>query len=211
MTEPANDNHKPVIGLLGAPGSGKSLVASILAEQGCGVIDADRIARELLDTPDIRQQLRSWWGGSVFNPDGSVNRKAVGGIVFQDPAQRQRLEALIHPRVHAERWRLRADFARNPDIRAIVEDCPLLLEVGLADECDALLLVDTPHDLRRQRVADTRGWSAEELASRDSSQIPLDIKRQRADYVVQNDADPEQLRVQSNRVLSLILHQNPSQ
>lgn len=195
---------------MGAPGSGKSLVASILAEQGCGIIDADRIARETLEHPDVRQQLRTWWGGSVIQPDGSVNRKAVGGIIFNDPVQRARLEALIHPHVHAERWKLRSDYTRNPHIKAIVEDCPLLLEVGLDTECHTLILVDSPRHLREHRVAESRGWTPEELAARESSQIALDIKRNRADYVIYNDAGPDQLRDQSNRVLSLILHQTTS-
>ncbi|MEQ9459511.1 MAG: dephospho-CoA kinase [Phycisphaeraceae bacterium] len=210
MNSPEPATTKPVIGLMGAPGSGKSLVASILAELGCGIVDADHIARDTIEHPEVRQQLRNWWGGSVIHPDGTVNRKAVGGIVFKDPAQRTRLEALVHPRVHAERWRLRSDYMRNLDIKAIVEDCPLLLEVGLDTECDTLVFVDSPKEHRERRVTETRGWSPEELADRESSQLPLDIKRDRADYVINNDADPDQLRVQSSRVLSLILHQTPS-
>ncbi len=193
---------------MGGPGSGKSLVASIFAELGCRVIDADRLAREAIEDAEVKERLRDWWGTDVIDDDGRVNRKRVGEIVFADSRAKAQLEQLIHPRVHAERARLRALATQDSDVQAVVEDCPLLLEVGLDRDCDVLIFVDAPLSLRQERVAAGRGWSAEELSRRDASQLPLDSKRDRADYILINDADPDHARVQSSRVLSLILKQH---
>ncbi|QDU72106.1 dephospho-CoA kinase [Mucisphaera calidilacus] len=196
---------QPVIGLMGAPGSGKSEVARALTGEGCAVIDADVLAREALEHPEVVAVLRSWLGEGVVDGEGRVDRGAVGAVVFGDEASRRRLEGLIHPRVHAERARLRSGYVGDPGVVAIVEDCPLLLETGLDGECDVLVFVDAPRSVREERVYRTRGWSAAELALREGAQIGLDIKRERADYVIVNDADPEHCRVQSRRVLSQIL------
>ncbi len=125
----------PVIGLAGAIGAGKSTVAGILGEAGCLVSDADRLAREVLAESDVVAELVSWWGSGVLDADGRPDRKAIAEIVFADPEARQRLEDLVHPRVHAARA---AAFASAPpDTPALVIDAPLLFEAGLAAECDA--------------------------------------------------------------------------
>jgi len=197
--------HQPVIGLMGAPGSGKSLVAQQLAQLGCAVIDADEIAKAQLDEPQIAQVLEQWWGDSVRSADGCIDRQAVGRIVFEDKTQLARLEALIHPRVHAHRHRLRAQYRQDQAIKAIVEDCPLLLESGLGEDCDVLVFVDTPRAIRLKRVAAQRGWTPEELDRREKNQMPLDMKRKRADYVVENDADVEQTLQRVRRIFSLTI------
>lgn len=195
---------------MGAPGSGKSAVARALADEGCAVIDADRIARETLELPEVVEQLVEWWGPDVVEQDGRVDRARVASVVFESPEDRVKLEELVHPKVHAERDRLRKRYSIDPGIRAIVEDCPLLLETGLDKGCDVLVFVDASRSLREQRVWQSRGWSAEELSRREEAQIPLDIKRQRADYVIVNNAEPQQCRVHSSRVLFQILHSCPS-
>lgn len=188
MAEAAKQ-HKPTIGLMGLPGSGKSTVAAMLADLGCGVIDADRLARQALEEPSVREQLVAWWGTGVMNAEGEVDRRAVGRIVFDHPQQRERLESLIHPRVAAARATGRERLAADPVVRAIIEDCPLLLEVGLDEDCDALVLVDAPRELRLERVRATRGWDEAELKRREKNQWPLDIKHRRAHHVIVNDAD----------------------
>lgn len=204
----AAESTKPVIGLLGAPGSGKSYVAAQFAAWGAAVIDADAIAREVLDLPEVRETLAGWWGGGVLHDDGRVDRAAVGRRVFDDPAELARLEALVHPRVNAERRRLRELHRGQEGVVAIVEDCPLLLERGLEGDCDVLVFVDVPLEVRRQRVQETRGWSAEELARREKNQTPLDIKRRRADYVLDNHAEPSAVRNQVRHLLDEILTKN---
>jgi dephospho-CoA kinase len=202
MTHPQD---KPVIGLLGAPGSGKSTVARALAAEGCAVIDADRLSHEALEEPDVVEQLRQWWGEGVIGPDGRPDRAAIGRIVFQDAAERERLEGLLHPRVHARRRELRAACGRDPAVRAIVEDMPLLLEKGLADQVDALVFVAAPRAQRLRRLADSRGWDAAEVDRREKSQVPLDTKRARADYVIDN-RDGADLASAARRLLDDFLH-----
>ena len=89
----------PVLGLIGGIGAGKSAVAEILAQAGCVWGNSDEAAREVLATTEVRTELREWWGPQVFTAEGSVDRAAVGRIVFSDPAQRSRLEGLLHPRI----------------------------------------------------------------------------------------------------------------
>lgn len=191
----------PVIGLLGAPGSGKSQVARALAKLGAAVIDADALAREALDRPDVRGTITQWWGPGVLRPDGSIDRAAVGQRVFDNPAELARLESLIHPLVNARRAELRGLYRQDPAVTAIVEDCPLLLERELDGDCDVLVYVDAPEHVRLERVARTRGWTAQELQRREKNQLPLDIKRRRADYVVDNGSDTTDLLPQTQSLL----------
>jgi len=196
---------KTIIGLTGAPGSGKSLVARQLAELGCGVIDADRVAKDQYRDPAVLDTLRQWWGDEVFDEAGEVDRAAVGRVVFSDPKQKRRLEELIHPRVAAERERLEARFNADPQVKAIVQDVPLLMEVGLDERCDAVVFVDAERSVRERRVQEHRGWSPDELRQREKNQAPLDSKRSRADYVVQNNACEAECFSQVRRVFSQIL------
>lgn len=202
--------RKPIIGLVGGIGSGKSLVARQLASLGCGVIDADQLARAALEQdPATRAKLVQWWGPKALKPDGQVDRAAVGRIVFDQPLQRRRLEDLLHPLVHAGRRRLRAQFQSDPTIVAIVEDTPLLMEKGLDRECDVIIFVSAPTPQRLQRLALSRGWTAEELARREKTQLPLDIKARRADYVIENSAGEDECLRHVRRVLSQILQDHP--
>ena len=179
---------KPIIGLTGGIGSGKSLVARILAELGCGVIDADALAQQALDENPVANQLVDWWGNGVLGDDGRVNRRALADIVFDRPDQLRRLEQLTHPLIRPYRLELRQDYLADEKIRAIVEDCPLLIEVELDKECDTIIFVDTPRSLRSRRLAASRGWTEQDLARREKIQASLDTKAKRADHVVVNDA-----------------------
>ncbi len=190
-----------VLGLLGAPGSGKSHVAAAFAGHGAAVIDADALAREALEVPAVREQLRQWWGDGVIQPDGTTDRAAVGRRVFQNPDELRRLEGLIHPEVKRRRAALHERYRADPGVNLIVEDSPLLLESGLDSGCDALVYVEADEATRRARVAEHRGWSAEELTRREKLQWPLDTKRGRADYVVANGAGHPDV---SARVLAII-------
>ena len=202
----STNRRKPVIGLLGAPGSGKSLVARQMAELGCGVIDADKLAREALDEPEVRAQIGEWWPGAIGR-DGRVDRKALAKIVFHDPAALRRLEDVVHPRVGERRMELRRLYQADALIHAIVEDAPLLLEKNLDRLCDVLVFVDAPREVRLERVRRTRDWSDEDLAAREKNQTPLDTKRSVSDYVIQNDDGEAATFEQVRRVLSKILHE----
>jgi dephospho-CoA kinase len=197
---------KPIIGIAGGIGSGKSMVARFLADLGCHVIDSDELSRQAYRKSEVVQTLQSWWGDAVVQPDGSVDRRAVAKRVFSDETQLRKLEGLIHPLVEQSRQEA-MDLAirKNPDLPAFVWDSPLLFESGLSPRCDAVIFVQTPLAQRVARVSQTRGWDEAELTRRENLQWPLDKKREISDYVVVNTADAEYARSQVNQVLSRTL------
>ena len=195
---------KPIIGIVGGIGSGKSYIADLFGEFGCHVIKADDLVHEAYASADLKAKLRSWWGDQVITPDGQVDRKAVAQRIFGDDPQRQRLEALVHPLVHAARDRTMARLADTPAVVAFVWDIPLLFEVGLDRQCDAVVFVDCPLQTRLLRVQASRGWDHEELKRRENAQLPLDKKRELSQYIICNTADSAFARRQVEAVISQI-------
>ncbi len=196
---------KPIIGIVGGIGSGKSYIAKLFAELGCLVIDSDEQVRDAYNDPNVRNTIRQWWGDEVLMPHGAVNRAAIARRVFNSPDDRRRLEGLIHPMVHEARQQAMAAAAHDPQIIAFVWDTPLLIEAGLAQQCDAIVFVDAPEEVRAARVLQNRGWERAELAKRENLQTPLDKKLQISDHVLKNTADADDVRGQVREVLSRIL------
>lgn len=195
---------KPIIGLVGGIGAGKSSVARILQSLGAVVIDSDRLAHEELADPEVVQTLRGWWGEKVC-PTGEVDRKALASIVFNDPRELDRLEKLLYPRLHRRREKLVAGYDADPAVLAIVLDAPKLYEAGLGDYCDAVIFVAADWLIRVRRVAASRGWTEDELRRRENLQNSLDTKRANADHVVINHSSLEQLRTDVERIFSSVL------
>ena len=188
-----------VIGILGGVAAGKSAAAELLAGPEGRVINADRIAHEVLASPEVTARIAQYFGSEVLGPDGRPDRAALAALVF-DPSRgaeyRRALESWTHPRVRATiAARLRE--ARAAGIPRVVLDVPLLLENdhehNLVAACDALVFVDASDPVRRHR-AEQRGWDATELARREAAQLALEEKRDRADFVLPNDSDLETLR-----------------
>ena len=208
----------PVLGLAGGIGAGKSTVARALAAEGCVVADSDDLARQAYNDPEIRRQLVAWWGDRVRDchachaePNSMpppVDRRAIAAIVFEQPAERARLEALIHPWIARARETLFA--AAPPGTRALVVDAPLLFETGLNQQCDRVIFVDSRLETRLSRVRSARGWDTAELARREVAQWPLDRKRALAHHVIHNDGDPASLRAQVRAVLDEACAQKPA-
>ena len=196
---------KPIIGIAGGIGSGKSFVARLFGEMGCRVIDSDEQVRDAYRDERVRATLRSWWGDGVSNPDGSINRRFIGTRVFGDDAERRRLEQLLHPIVAQAREAEMRAAADDPETVAFVWDTPLLFETGLHAQCDAVVFVDAPLDVRLARVRQGRGWDEAELLRRQKLQLPLDKKREMSDHQVTNTADVGVVRDQVRQVLSRIL------
>jgi dephospho-CoA kinase len=140
----------------------------------------------------------------VLHPDGSVDRKRIADIVFHHERERQRLEALIHPLVRQSRAALIRQ-ARAAGAPLAVIDAPLLFEAAVDAECDAVIFVDTPRDLRLDRLAASRGWDDAELSRRERSQLPLQEKRRRSTHTVTNFGDPAALRAQVEAVYRQLL------
>ena len=202
---------RPTIGIAGGIGSGKSAVARALAELGCEVCISDDAARAVLDEPAVRAALIARVGREavheIARPDGSIDRVALGRAIFADAGIRADVERIMHPRIEARR---RAQFAAAPEsARAFVIDAPLLFEVGLERECDAVIFVDTPRETRISRVISTRGWDDAELARREASQLSLDEKRRRSTDVVENTGDPAGLLAATETVLERIIARGP--
>lgn len=185
------------IGIVGGVASGKSRVAAMLAELGAGLLDADRVAHEVLaEDREVHAALRERWGERVFAADGSVDRGAVGKLVFGDTpkatTERRFLEGLLHPRIRGRLEEARRSLEAAGK-SAVVLDVPLLLEVGWDGLCDVILMVDTERETRLDRAL-KRAWSEEEFNRREASQWAVDRKRERADVVMQNNGDEAELR-----------------
>jgi len=203
-TDCATDaQHKPLIGLAGGIGSGKSTVAKLLGEFGAAVIESDALNSEQLRHPEVIATLRSWWGEEILAADGGLDKRKIAQKIFSDPKERARLEGYLHPRIAAVRDRLIAAYRADSTYWGIVLDTPLLVEAGMADACDAVVFVDTSDEIRRQRVVSGRGWSDEEWRKREKSQNALDKKREKADHVLSNNSmDLDELRNEVRKLLA---------
>jgi dephospho-CoA kinase len=179
----------PVIGVIGGIGSGKSSVARWVADRHFGlVIDGDRLGHQVLEQSNVKDRLRDAFGPEIFDDTGGVIRSLLGRKVFgpteSHQAARRTLEDIVHPEI---RRRMEKQLrAVDPAIyRFVLLDAAVMLETGWSNVCDEIVFIDTPVEVRRARVA-ARGWSAEDLARRESSQWPLDTKRSAASHIIPN-------------------------
>lgn len=193
----------PVIGLVGGIGSGKSAVAAAFARLGCLVSDSDKAVREVLLRPEVVDTLVGWWGEGILDAEKKVDRKKVADLVFKQPFERRRLEALVHPRVRESRAAL-ITRARAVGAPGVIVDAPLLFEAGVDAECDAVVFVEATREVRLGRVREHRGWDEGELDRREQAQMPLDEKRRRSDHVVVNNGTLEELESRVPKVLGAI-------
>jgi dephospho-CoA kinase len=187
-----------VVGLIGGIGAGKSLVASLLAQKGARVLDADAVGHVLLDQTPARDEVLARFGNEVLARDRSglpveppaIDRAILATVVFSEPASLKALEAILHPKMRQTFEKAIARTARKQDAPAVVLDAAILLEARWHDLCDVLVFVDAPDEARLERVKAHRGWSAEALEDREKAQRPLPEKRKRADFVVEIRATP---------------------
>jgi len=187
------------VGLTGGVASGKSSVAAILRELGVVVVDADALAREVVapGTPGLAAVVEVF-GPSVLAADGSLDRAALGSVVFADPERRAALEAIVHPLVRARAAELES---AAPEGVVVVHDIPLLVETGQADHFDAVLVVDVPTQVQVERAVRDRGWSEDEARSRISAQASRADRLAAATYVIDNTGTHEDLRHRVAEVL----------
>jgi dephospho-CoA kinase len=183
------------VGLTGNVAAGKSSVARIWRSLGATVVDADELARRAVEpgTP-AHERILARWGGRVRAADGSLDRAALRAIVFADPDERATLEEIVHPAVAALREEAHA-LARAQGQPLVVDDVPLLFETGMAGEFDVLVLVDAPEETRLARMMRDRGLDVEEARRMAASQMPSELKRSRADVVIDNGGAYRDLEV----------------
>jgi len=201
----ARQKDKPVIGLVGGIGAGKTTVAAELDVLGCAVIDADEIGHELLADESVMRRIRERWGPDVFDAQGHVSREALGRIVFSDADELAALSAILHPRIANEMKQRIADAQTQRNVQAVVLDAAVLYEAGWQDLCTDVVFVDASRRTRLGRVRLQRGWDEPDLASRENVQIDLDKKRQMADHVLVNHASEPTFAQDVRELLSRIL------
>jgi dephospho-CoA kinase len=200
---PFRHGPKPTVGLVGGIGAGKTTAARAFAARGGAVVDCDALGHAALDDPAVRRRVLDRWGGraNLVRPDGSFDRRALAGIVFADPAERSALEAIVFPWIGRQARAAIARAQADPAARFVVVDAAVMLEAGWSDVCDRLVFVDAPREVRLARVAARSGWTAADLAAREAAQWPAAAKLQRADAVIANDAGPDRLQEQVDRLL----------
>jgi dephospho-CoA kinase len=189
-----------LVGLTGNIAAGKSTVAEIFTRKGATLIDADVLAREAVapGTPGL-DAIMARWGDQVRSADGTLDRAALRHIAFSSDAEREALNAIVHPAVEDLRARAVA-AARERGDRIVVCDIPLLYEKDMAGNFDCVVLVDAPRSARLQRLVRERGLATAEAEAMIDAQMPADIKRGKADYIIDNAGSMTQLDQRAHEV-----------
>jgi dephospho-CoA kinase len=199
-----------LIALTGNIGSGKSTVAQMLSERGATIIDADVLARRAVEagTPG-HEKIVARWGVAILGPDGHIDRAALRRIVFADHQQLEELNAIVHPEVERLRIRL-VEQARKRADRIVVCDIPLLFERHMTDRFDRIILVDAHRAIRLDRLVKDRGLQETEAMDMIAAQMPAELKRARADFIIENDGTLTQLERRVQDVWNALMHDSSS-
>ncbi len=192
------------VGLTGSIGAGKSTVARLLAARGAAVIDADALAREATEDPEVLAAVARELGEDLLvagHAGPALDRAATAARVFGDPEALARLNAIVHPWVRRRAAALMAGYESSQEPPpVVVHDVPLLFESGLERDYDVVVVVDAPRELRAARLAARSGLGADEVARREAAQMPAEEKVARADHVVVNAGDLDELEAQVSRL-----------
>lgn len=189
------------IGLTGGIGSGKSTVAAILAEHGFPIIDADKIAREVVEPGQpALAELALTFGEDILNEDGSLNRQALANVAFRNEENRQALNNITHPRINARTEELFAE-AEAAGKEAAVWDMPLLVDQGYQDRVDIVIVVDVDAETRLKRLVESRGLDEADARRRIASQIDDETRRKAADFIVDNNGERAALEPQVKEII----------
>lgn len=186
-----------IIGLTGGIASGKSTVGSMLVELGARLVDADAVAREIVQPGEpALAAIASLFGQAVLQPDGTLNRAALGGIVFQDSEALAKLEAITHPAIRKRMWdRIHTYKKEDPD-GLIIGDVPLLYETNQETLYEGVMVVYVPEEEQVVRLMQRNAMTEEEARRRVSLQMDIEEKRKRADWVIDNSGTLEETREQ---------------
>jgi dephospho-CoA kinase len=195
---------KPIIGIMGGIGSGKSTVAAEFAKLGCKIIDADKIAHDLLEEKEVREQVIALLGSGIQDSHGKIDRVKAAEIVFRDSEKLSRLNCIIHPNVMKKTEELIEKYNNENDCKAIVLDMPLLVEVGWEKRCDKLIFVDCDEKTREKRLKN-KNFKKNHIKNRENFQISLDKKKIIADNTINNNSDFSTLVRQIAEIFSNIM------
>lgn len=187
-------------GLTGGVGMGKSTAAGLLANDAACVIDADDLARQLvLPGQEALFEIRNTFGDHIVGSDGNLRRAELARVVFSDPKARQKLEAILHPRIRAL-WHQQLEVCRGEHKPLAVVVIPLLFETAVEAEFDTTICVACSAETQRRRLL-ARGWGEEHIRQRRAAQWPVEKKMLRADYVIWSEGSLKLLREQMGRIL----------
>lgn len=194
------------LALTGGIGSGKSTVATFFVDRGATIIDADAISRAVMEPgQQVLAEVVETFGAQLLDETGRLDRGALANIVFNDDPARERLNRIVHPAVRAESRRLRdAAVAADPEHAVIIQDIPLLVETGQADQFDGVIVVDTDHDTRLQRLVEARGMDVEDAAARIVAQATDAQRREVADWLIDNSGTVTETEAQVDDVWAQI-------
>lgn len=186
-----------IVGVTGGIGSGKSTVAALLADRGATVIDADRLARQVVEpgSPAL-DELVDRFGPSILRGDGSLDRGALADLAFRDPSGTDDLNAIMHPRIAA----LAAERIAALPSPVIVYDMPLLIESGQADLVDFIVVVDVDPTTQLERALAKGTWTQDDIERRIAAQVDRETRLSFADFVITNDGERTDLDVQVERL-----------
>ena len=192
-----------IVGLTGGYASGKSTVAKMFVELGGVLIDADKLAREV-----VRPDKQAWFeivahfGKEILLKNGELDRNALGEIVFRSEAERERLNAIVHPRVLEEELKAIEEIKEREPDAIVILSVPLLIESGHNKLCDKIVVVTVDRDTQLKRLMERDGFTREEAVRRISAQIPLSEKVTYADYVIDNRGSRKETELQVKEVFS---------
>jgi dephospho-CoA kinase len=192
-----------IAGLTGGIASGKSTVSGFLSDAGARVIDADEIAREVVQqgTPGY-DAILTFFGRTIILPDGEIDRKRLGEIVFNDPDKRARLDAIVHPLVFKRSAEMIAQIAAEAPGAVVIMDIPLLLEAGLGSDFAEVIVVYVPENLQLKRLMNRDGIDKQAAMARIRSQMPIEEKRKQATVVIDNSSTLSDSRRQALTVFN---------
>ena len=199
-----NTSDKPVIGIIGGICAGKSTVAGEFAKLGCAIIDADKIAHQLLQNEEIKKELFAAFGGEIADKSGRIDHQKLAQVTFADEKKLATLNNIIHPRVLQQAEGLIEEFKRQTELVAVVLDMPLLVEVGWHKRCDKLIFVDCEEQIRLERAEKKGIFNKKQLKIRENFQISLDKKAEIADYIIDSNSDISVLNGQVADIFSRI-------
>ncbi|QBP40685.1 dephospho-CoA kinase [Paenisporosarcina antarctica] len=190
-----------IIGLTGSIASGKSTISAMLKEKGFPIIDADLVARQVVEPGTANlQEIERVFGHVVMNEDGTLNRDSLGQLIFHDPAKRKQLNDLMHPAIRNEMLRMR-DKLFEQGQKTIIMDIPLLFESRLQHFVDKILVVSVTEEMQLHRLMKRNSLSKEEAETRIQSQLPISEKEKGADAVIYNNGSIDQSKVQLESIL----------
>lgn len=188
-----------ILGLTGGIGTGKSTVARMLREKNIPVVDTDSISKEIIEYPEVIEKIKAEISSKIFNNENKLDRKKLSEIVFENKDKLKKLNEIMHPVILKKMWEEVEKLKK--DYKVIVVDIPLLFEINMENEVDKVLLIYSSKEIQIERIMNRDGRTREEAIKIINSQMPLYKKREKSDYIIQNNDSLEKLEKNLDKVV----------